>query len=98
MSTKYDDDELCVGNDCRSLPKDGPIPYLPSVRFDITYGLTCIVCCICIMILIFALGPMIIKMNSKRIINIVKGSINPTPTTAASLLASTTSDVNVVNL
>jgi hypothetical protein len=98
MSAKYDDDEICIDDDCRYMPKNGPIPNVPTIRFDMTSGLNCLICCICITLLIFMLGPLIVKMNSKRIIKLVKGLKGTAPATAAELLASTTSPVNVTDL
>lgn len=96
MSAKYDDDEICIGDDCRYMPKNGPIPNVPTIRFDLTSGLNCLICCICITLLIFILGPLVVKMNSKRIIKMVK-VVKSAPATAVELLASTTSPVNVVD-
>jgi len=98
MSTKYDNDEICVDDDCRYMPKNGPIPNAPSIRFDANSGITCLICCICITLLIFALGPLVIKMNSGRIIKLIKSVKPSAPANAAALLASTTSAVNVTDL
>jgi hypothetical protein len=97
MSTKYDDDEICIDGDCRYMPKNGPIPNVPTIRFNLTSGLNCLICCICITLLIFALGPLVIKMNYNRILKMAKDA-KSAPANAAALLASTTSDVNVTDL
>lgn len=96
-ATTFEKDELCVDNDCRYLPKNGPISVIPSMRFDMASIINYIICCVLVMLLIFALSPMVIKMNSKRIINMVKNTVHA-PKTAADLLASTTSSVNITDL
>lgn len=97
MSVKYDNDEICIDDDCRYMPKNGPIPNVPTIRFDLTSGLNCLICCICITILIFVMGPFVISMNSKKIIKLAK-DVKAAPATAAALLASTTSEVTVADL
>lgn len=71
----YKDQELCIGNDCRYLPKNGPISFLPNLRINKNNIILCTSSCICIVILFFILFSFI-KLN------------NPKPVSAAQLLES----------
>ena len=35
MVTVFKDDKVCIRDDCRHLPRDGPIPFLEFIRLDI---------------------------------------------------------------
>ena len=96
MSTQFKDDEICIDGNCRYLPKNGPIQFLPNLRVgqkDLI--LNCIIC-VLITILVFILGPMVITMNSGRI-SAIRGSATG-PVRAADMLDATSSTVNLINL
>lgn len=63
----YRNNELCINNDCRLLPKNGPISFLPWLRFDSTTIVHFIVKICCLILLILLLSPLIVRLNKSTI-------------------------------
>jgi len=79
QSIQYKDDELCVNGACRYLAKNGPIGFLPNLRFNLKEMVLWTICCICVILLILIFSSIAIKMNKGTIRSIMKGSSNVYP-------------------
>jgi len=63
----YKNNELCIDNDCRRLPKNGPLSFMPWLRFDSLSILHFIVKVCCIIVLILLISPLAIRLNKSTI-------------------------------
>jgi len=73
MSVQFKDEEICVGDECRYLPKNGPIKFMPYIRYDKISLIRYAVIFVCLILLILLMGKVIIKVNRRSISRIAMG-------------------------
>ena len=76
MSTvTFKNNEICVGNDCRYLPKNGPLKFAPMLKFTGTSITHSVLQVLCIIMILFIIVPFIIQLNGNSVTRAIDGSI-----------------------
>ena len=73
MSAQFKDQEICIGNECRYLPSNGPINYMPYIRYDKKSLIRYAVILLCLVLFVLLMGKVIIRTNRRSIARIAMG-------------------------